>query len=147
MKYEYGSVLAPIIKSFLDMKHGLGFKYESECKLLRRVDQSALIHELDDVVLTKEFVNDFIKKHANEKDINITSRVTIIRELAKYMNSQGYKAYIVPPLPRGSYHSTFVPYIFTNEELRKIFLAADQFASTPSLDNQYYHQRDKYPVI
>ena len=113
MKYEYGSVLAPIIKSFLDMKHGLGFKYESECKLLRRVDQSALIHELDDVVLTKEFVNDFIKKHANEKDINITSRVTIIRELAKYMNSQGYKAYIVPYHEEAIIQHLFLIYLQT----------------------------------
>lgn len=71
MKYEYGSVLAPIIKSFLDMKHGLGFKYESECKLLRRVDQSALIHELDDVVLTKEFVNDFIKSMPMKKILTL----------------------------------------------------------------------------
>lgn len=147
MKYEYKSALAPVIKSFIDMKHELGFKYDSECKLLRRIDQLALIHKFNDIILTKDFVNEFIKKHANEKDINATSRVTVIRELAKYMIDQGYEAYVVPPLPRGSYHSTFVPYIFTNEELKKIFLAADKFALSPSLDNQYYHQRDKYPVI
>ena len=57
MKYEYGSVLAPIIKSFLDMKHGLGFKYESECKLLRRVDQSALKKILTLPHVLQSFVN------------------------------------------------------------------------------------------
>ena len=147
MKYEYKSILAPVIESLIDMKHNLGFKYVSESKLLRRVDQLALNHRLDDIILMEDFVNEFIKKHANEKDINITSRVTVIRELARFMIAQGYKAYVVPPLPRGSYRSSFVPYIFTNEELKKIFLAADQFASSLSLDKHYYHQRDKYPVI
>ena len=147
MKYEYKSVLAPVIESFTEMKRELGFKYVSECKLLRRIDQSALNHRLDDIILSKDFVSEFIKKNPNGKDINITSRVTVIRELAKYMIAQGYKAYVVPPLPRGSYRSSFVPYIFTDEELKKIFLAADRFASSPSLDNQFYHQRDKYPVI
>ena len=129
------------------MKRGLGFKYVNECKSLRRIDQSALNHKLDKILLSKDFVNEFIKKHSNEKEINTTHRVKVIRELAKYMISQGYQAYVVPPLPRGSYRSSFIPYIFTNEELKKIFKAADQFASSPSLDNHYYHQRDKYPVI
>ncbi len=44
MKYEYKSVLAPVIESFTEMKRELGFKYVSECKLLRRIDQSALNH-------------------------------------------------------------------------------------------------------
>lgn len=147
MKYEYKSILAPVIESLIDMKHNLGFKYVSESKLLRRVDRLALNHRLDDIILMEDFVNEFIKKYDNEKDINITSRVTVIRELARFMIAQGYKAYVVPPLPRGSYRSSFVPYIFTNEELKKIFLAADQFASSLSLDKHYYHQRDKYPVI
>lgn len=67
MKYEYKSILAPIIESFIDMKRGLGFKYVNECKSLRRIDQSALNHKLDKILLSKDFVNEFIKKHSNEK--------------------------------------------------------------------------------
>ena len=50
MKYEYKSILAPIIESFIDMKRGLGFKYVNECKSLRRIDQSALNHKLDKIL-------------------------------------------------------------------------------------------------
>ena len=63
------------------------------------------------------------------------------------MIRKGHPAYVLPPLPAGSYDRSFVPHIYTEDELQRIFTAIDEYAATPALDGQYYPQRDKYPVI
>lgn len=147
MKYEYNSVLKNEIKGLIAEKRALGFKYIKNEMNLSRLDKLAIKLGINEHIITKEFADEYIKVRSNEKTINSTNRVGTIRALAKYMIRLGMKAYIVPPLPIGSYKTSFVPHIFTDEELRKIFETADNYAVSPSLDGHIYAQRKKYPVI
>lgn len=147
MKYEFASILAPVISALIEEKKALGFKYEAEIWDLKAIDQLAIKTELIEVTLSKEFVQEFIRKKPNEKEINVTGRIGAIRVLAEYMIRKGYQAYVVPPLPSGSYNREFVPYIFTEEEVSRLFRVIDDYADSPSLDGQYYPQRKKYSVI
>ena len=147
MKYEYNSVLKHEITGLIAEKRALGFKYETDEKNLRRLDKLAIKLELNKPEITKEFADEYIKVGPNEKKITSTHRVGTLRVLANYMIRHGKKAYVIPPLPLGSYKSSFVPYIFTDDELRKIFETADNYAKSHSLDGQFYPQRKKYPVI
>lgn len=74
---------------------------------------------INEIILPKELVNVYIRKNPNEKNINILKQVAVVRELAKYMITQEYEAYIVPPLSHQSYHTDFIAYIFTDRELKK----------------------------
>lgn len=147
MKYVFSSILKDVIFGFLKEKRSLGFNYEAEERHLRDIDKLALSVDLKEVVITKGFVESYIAKRTYEKPINRTHRVRVIRELAKYMIRMGYDAYIVPPLPKNSYRSDFVPYIFTEDEIKRIFTAIDEWSTSKSLDCQYYPQRYKYTVI
>lgn len=147
MKYEFQSVLKDSIQGLIEEKRSLGYKYETALKNLRRLDRLAVEKELKVPTITREFAEDFIRITPNEKPINSTHRVGIIRVLAEYMNRHGLDAYVIPPLPIGSYKRSFTPHIYTDEELKRLFLVADNYATSPSLDGQMYSQREKYPLI
>lgn len=147
MKYKYSSIFKEVFNSFIEEKHNIGFGYEAQEYRLKQLDELIIKEELTEIKLTKELVNKFIVIKSFEKKINVVNRVQVVRELAKYMNRKGYEAYILPPLPRGSYNREFTPYIFSDDEIKRIFKAVDEWSVSPSLDGQYYEQRKKYPVI
>lgn len=147
MNYEFKSILSPIILELVSEKQSLGFKYETALWNLKKIDLLAVHTGLQEIKLSKEFVQEFIRKKPNEKAINVTNRIGVIRVLAEYMIRKGYRAYVVPPLPARSYNREFVPYVFTEDEVSKLFHAIDEYANSPSLDGQYYPQRKKYSVI
>lgn len=123
--YEYRSVLAPIILALIEEKRAIGFKYESAEKGLKKLDLYFLEHGIKVQALPREIVEDFVSVKPNETLNNRCKRIADIRELARYMNSHGYSAYLYPSLPHRNYSSSFIPYIFTNEELTAFFKAVD----------------------
>lgn len=141
------SVLNKVIADFISYKRSLGFKYEDVEYKFNYLEKCANNYGLNEVSLPKELVENFVRKRDYEKQSNIIKRVWHIRELAKYMANKGYDAYIIPPLQKGSYKREFIPYIFTDDELVKLFRAVDEWSKSPSLDHQYYSERKKYPLI
>lgn len=141
MRYVYKSIFKNIIKDMIDEKHNLGFKYETMEWKLKEIDMLAIKLNITELKITKEFVNEFIKRKPNESKKNIVNRVTAVRNLAKYLNRKGFSSYVIESLPRGSYQSDFTPYIFSNEELKKIFNICN------SLDFDKYPEREKYTII
>ena len=125
MAYEYQSALAPVIKDLIAEKRAVGFKYEGAEKGLKKLDLLFLAKGIKDPILTREIVDEFSALSANETLNNRSKRIADVRELAKYMNSHGYSAYVYPSLPNRDYSSSFIPYIFTNEELAAFFNAVD----------------------
>lgn len=147
MKYEFQSVLKDVIQELINEKRALGFKYESIEWKLKELDQLAVKNNLEQIEITREFAEEYIRRKPNEKKVNVMNRVGAIRTLAEYMIRKGYPAYVLPPFPAGSYTRSFVPHIYTEDELKRIFTAIDEYAKTPSLDSQHYPQREKYSVI
>lgn len=133
MPYDYRSVLAPIINDMIVEKRTIGLKYESAEKGLKMLDLYFLEHQITIPELSKETVESFITLRANENLTNRSKRISDIRELARFMNSHGYHAYVYPQLPNHCYRSSFVPYIFTNEEIRAFFAAVDNDTSSNAL--------------
>lgn len=141
------SILNKVIADFIAYKRSLGFKYEDVEYRFNYLEECANNYGLKEVSLPKEIVEDFIRKRDHEKQSNAIGRAQLVRELAKYMSNKGYYAYILPPLPKGSYKREFTPYIFSDDELLKLFTAVDDWSKSPSLDHQYYSERKKYPLI
>jgi integrase len=84
-----------------------------------------------------------IEKRPKESYTTQARRITYVRELGKYMDAKGYVAYIYPENSIHNEASTFVPYIFSKEEIQRIFQAVD---SLPKVSRYpYYH--DVYPVL
>jgi len=74
--------------------------------------------------LTKELAEKWVEKRPNESDITRYKRVSDIRNFSIYLNHLGYKSYI-PRQMKSCRRTTFIPYIFSHEELKSFFTASD----------------------
>lgn len=120
----FGSVCAPRMMEFIQLKRSLGYKYQEEERNLFSFDRFALEHEHASQGLTKQIVDEWVKKRYNESDLTRYSKITIIRQFADFLLSCGIRTYIpkLPPYP----HSNFIPYIYTYEEMSAMFRACDE---------------------
>lgn len=113
------------IQNFVKLKQSIGYKYITEANHLERFDRFILEKYPECTVLTKEIVFDWCSKKTYEAQANQSSRASIIREFAKYLDSIGISAYIIPKryYPKAK---KYIPYIYTVAELTKFFAETDK---------------------
>ena len=121
----YTSFFKNHIKSYVELKQAIGYKFNTEAHHLKRFDKFILERYPEAVLLTKEIVLEWCRKKTYEAQENQCARASLIRQFGKYLDSIGVKAYI---LPKGYYPTAqqYTPYIYTTEELRKFFAQTDQ---------------------
>lgn len=113
------------ILNHIKLKQAVGYKYHTEAGHLKRFDNFTLEKCPCATTLTKEIVLDWCTKKSYEAQANQCSRASIIRQLAKYMDSIGIQAYIIP---KGYYptEEQYMPYIYTTDELTRFFAETDK---------------------
>jgi integrase/recombinase XerD len=113
------------IQNHLKLKRAIGYKYDADARHLKRFDQFTLDKYPQARILTKEIVLEWCRRKTYEAQANQNSRASIIRQFAKYLDSIGISAYI---LPKGYYptEKQYVPYIYTVDELKKFFAETDR---------------------
>jgi integrase/recombinase XerD len=89
------------------------------------------------VGISRELAEEWRKKTPNESEINRYKRIQELRLFSSFLCKIGYPSYIsmLPKLKR-----TYVPYIFSKEEMNAIFLTCDQL-------KRYYHNRSTIFMI
>ncbi len=115
---------AKLCYKFIAYKRSLGFNYTTVAEVMELFDTYTEGLNLPKPVLTREVVNGWIKKKPYESANTQQTRITAIRQFAIYLTDLGYDAYILPPQKRGR-SKQYVPYIFTRDEMKRIFKAAD----------------------
>lgn len=137
---NYRSIMAPHIRSFVESKTRKGIKGE---------DIKWTLYELDRYLAEKDHKSSYIDRisydswyHAtcdNKQVSTIYQKVSIMRRFLLYMSSMGLECY-VPRLPR-KHKSEYVPYIFTENEIKSLFAAAD------NLREKEHHAKSLMMVI
>ena len=124
-EYEYTSMFSEHITGLIEQKRAIGYKYQTEVGILKRLDRFCRIHYPEMKTLSREIVFSWSKQGPAEHPSTLQGRVTLIRELAKYMIRNGYQAFIMPDgmIPK---RPRYLPYIYSNEELKRIFIQTDQ---------------------
>jgi len=122
---NYVSNFAPHIMDFIAEKRALGYKYESQPAILRRFDQFCAERFPGESKLSREVMLAWTARRPGEHPGTLQGRATPVRELAKYMARQGLEAFIppqgmLPKVPR------YVPHIYSNDELKRIFAQTDR---------------------
>lgn len=125
--YKFNSALAKPLTNFVSEKRGSGYLYNSEAKMLCRFDKFISASNQDDCVISREVFEAYTAKTVYDSDRNHRARYTLIRQFAAYMLLQGYEAYVPQMEHVKRTESKFVPYIFTETELSKLFMAADSY--------------------
>jgi integrase/recombinase XerD len=113
------------IKNYVELKRAVGYKFDEAAEHLKRFDRFTLDKYPEVNILTKDIVLDWCSKKSYEAQANQLSRATFIRQLGKYMDSIGVKAYIIPKgyFPK---EKRYIPYIYTVEELARFFAETDK---------------------
>lgn len=122
-KKQFLGIYAPYIKDFIALKRSLGFKYDTEERIYSIFDRFTIRRNEITVGITRELASDWCRKNENESDSYRAHRVQCLCLLSSYLCQMDIRSYI----PQISVHrSTFVPYIFSKNEVTAIFNAADQ---------------------
>ncbi len=123
--YPYKGPFAEHIRNHVQLKQAVGYKYDSEARHLLRFSDFTYRRYPEATALTKEIVLEWCSKKEYEAQANQCTRASIMRQFAVYMDNIGEKAYIIP---KGYYpeEEQYVPYIYTEEELKAFFHETDK---------------------
>jgi|Deesub1362A_J573_1020465.scaffolds.fasta_scaffold09101_2 integrase len=123
----FTSNLSNLLDGYVKEQRAIGYKYIKGASLLKKLDIFLEKNNLTEKRLPKEMVLLWTEKKPNETDSTRSGRISIARGFAKYMVRLGYEAYIYPAAAVTITRYSYVPYIFTEEEMRNIFIVCDNY--------------------
>ncbi len=122
----FKSVLAPFLEGHLKEKRASGYRYCAEAYQLKDLDSFLIREAHNSRELPKEPVERWIAKRNSESSKTFRNRVVTIRQFVKYLLRLGISAYIPPARLAPIQQDTFVPYIFTAEEIHRFLSEVDR---------------------
>lgn len=128
MNREFTSGLAPWIKAFLLQKHSLGYKYEKNEIYLSRFDAMCAERFPMETTVTAGIGLAWAESSQGEDRGGLTRRLSPVRELARFIIQNGHPAFVIPTECGKNPYRKYVPYIFSEDELHRVFKAADGLA-------------------
>lgn len=120
---SFWSIYALYFTNFIDFKRSLGFKYKEEERILFSFDRFIIEQGETEIGLSKELADKWAIRSKNESELTRYGKVVCIKQFSSYLRSRGIKSYI-PQLPKYP-NSTFIPHIFSYDEIDALFKASD----------------------
>ena len=130
MRYTFTGAFAPHICGLIEKKQALGYDYHGSACILQTFDKFCREQFPNETCLTAELAMKWAEQSKTEQNLSRLNRVSVIRELAKHMNSVGEQAYLLP-LQLTKKTGRHIPYIYSKEDLSKLFKEIDSLQ--PSL--------------
>ena len=122
-------IFTELADNFIAFKRDQGYKYYAEAKVLSRFCRFSENYQLEKPALTKELVAGWTSPREGEAKKSRIYRISCVNQFGKHLRQQGYEVCAMPPQSR--WNSGFTPYIFTHEEISKLFQAADAIRPIP----------------
>lgn len=124
--YEWKSDVKDLLRTFIQEKQMTGFKYKKQARELERFDAYCYCNGYSGIRLTKPMLDCFIYGEFEKQSTHYAKEI-LTRDFAKFLIRHGYPVYV--PLVKSSPQkkSSHIPYIFTQHELRKLFLEVDSY--------------------
>lgn len=123
--FNYRSVLAPYMRSLLEVKASAGISALRMKWILKEFDDFAVSMSLTDPHITSEFISRWRKTRGTDCDRTIYAKYSVWHQLTTLMSRRGCICHI-PHLPKQP-QPDFTPYIFTESQIADIFAACDAY--------------------
>jgi len=136
-KIIFTSNLSDLLDGYVKEQRAVGYKYIKGASQLKQLDSYLEKNHLVEKRLSKEMVLLWTEKKPNETDNTRNVRISTVRGFSTYMVRLGYEAYIYPPATVTITRYSYVPYIFTEEEMRNIFVASDNYPVSDISPNRH----------
>lgn len=129
---KFISGFAADLEAMLAYREALGFSRFSSEPVLLNFDRYAAVHYPDMTNLSREVATSWIDIHLDKSNNNISGKATALRHFGKYLSAIGKEAYILPDEYASPPKSEFVPYLFSDDELARLFRSVDSLPETSS---------------
>lgn len=114
-----------LFDEFMAEKRALGFKYKTGEGTIRRFIREFENPEDGNIEFTKEYVLKHSCRKLNQKDNTVLRDAASINRFLDFVIRKGFKAYKIPPKSLPKETRIFVAQIFTEAEIERILVAAD----------------------
>jgi len=122
--FNYSSIYGSYFKQFIARKKDLGYLSLKTEWFFLELDRFFLDNKVTTIGITKQQIDEWRATRLNDSPSTIYAKYSILSQFCKYLCTVGYDCYI-PRMPVNPLKHSFVPYIFSNQEIAKIFLACD----------------------
>ena len=135
----FKSPLAPEIQAYLELRARFysDKSFDNTRRALLQLDQYLYDFGFQSKVLTEEILNKWISTMSGSSKTQ-KDRIIFIRGFIKYLNALGNESFY-PESIRAK--SDYIPYIYSDEEIRRIFFYAD------NLRECVYHKKDYQLIV
>lgn len=142
-EYIFTSCFLNDIQGLIEQKKQSGYIYDSAKYILIQFDKFCVENHIDRAIITKELSDTWQSYHADEAKSRRASRMSVLRQLAQYMNSQGSECYIPSKFSAKSYR---VPYVMNEREIKELFTVADDYVPKVNAD-RFNILAEEYKVL
>ncbi len=132
------STLAVPIEQYIAEKQAVGYQFQKGMAMLKNFDAFVVTQNISETKLTKQTVLDWTARKPHETLTNQCHRISLLRGLAEYMNRIGLPAYVYPKASVTVQRYGYMPYLFSKEEIKKIFEACDCYPLSRESPNRHF---------
>ena len=125
------SPVGALMALFIAEKQACGYGYVAARGLLARFDRFLAEQGLRAPALPRDLVERWVAKRPQESPGTHRLRFGLTRHFATFLTRHGYPAYVPDAHRMPRRRSSFVPYIFTHDEVGRLLQAADALPSAP----------------
>lgn len=138
-KPVFKGAYAILCKDFINYKRSLGYGYTiRQCYAVKYLCDYLSKNASERIRLSQEIVEGYIHKKNSESVRSQNMRVYIIRQFGLYLRTLGYDIYL-PPYDCIKNDKTFVPYIYTKDEIIRIIHEAEKL--------EYSHRSPNFHLV
>jgi integrase len=122
--YTFSSIFASEMHAFLELRASQGLRDYTKLYILESLDKYLIGILLAEKVLVPSIIDAWLAESSAKMHVNtINNFINFYAPFARYLNALGFAAFIPErPIPQ----RTYVPYIFSEQEIETMFRVADE---------------------
>ena len=119
----FNSILGQEMTAYIELRKAVISESSSsnDQRVLAMLDQYLVESSFQEKVLTEDILATW-SKTLTGKSKTVKEKLGVVRSFSRYLNTLGYPAFL-PTLPKVK--SDYIPYIFSDQEISRIFYHAD----------------------
>ena len=129
-KASYISKFADYIEKYILFKCAIGYSESSYHARMRQFDRFCAERFPESETISEEIASEWSCRQDGESENNRIQRVSALKGLVDYLNASGIKAYSIPE-GWTARQKPFMPYLYSDNELRQFFQGADSIPPCP----------------
>lgn len=130
-------------EKFILYKQSLGHYKDFESKRIYEfisLNEFLDSYNLNEIKITKEMVDDYIEKNSYLSQGSLHYKESLLRQFSKFLISQGYEDIYISYQAQVKMPRDYIPYVFSDEEITKIFQIIDQLKFKNNLKLTLFYQ-------